>query len=120
MKLIVIDNDNNEYNYNFDSKLFTFFVVPVKNNQYSFTITNLNELDIELKVELVNLFETIKTIDIKNIYIKKDDIIIFDSLAYGFAHDTFDYNSSYEYNDSILIDKVKFTFLFVKNNIKEV
>jgi hypothetical protein len=72
------------------------------------------EIDISLKVKLINLFENIKKIDIKNITIENNSCVIFDSLSYNFAHDTFDYNNIYEINNSILFDRIKFTFIFIQ------
>lgn len=112
MILKIIEEDFKEYNYKINSDLFSFNFLLTKNNNYVLTISNLKEIDINVKIDLLNLFRSIKSIhkNIYNIILEINSIPLFDSNSYNLNYNNLDYNSEFESN----IDRMKLSISFVK------
>lgn len=122
MILIIVDNNLQEYKYQFNIEQFTFclsWVDVIPNSNYILTITNKTEISLEQKIQIFNLFEQIKNLKIKNISIIKDNDtkdILFDNILYDLFYDKIEYTNEYGVSginsiaDSVDQNKLIFTF----------
>jgi hypothetical protein len=102
MVLKIYDINNEVIEHYFNSNIFTFYFSWIDNipSNYILTFTNKEEIDLNQKIDIFNLFEKIKNCQIKIVTVQKDDLfeknaVLFDSEAYELTYNKIDYVSEY-------------------------
>lgn len=120
MLIKIIDIKSNEYLYNLDNNLFTYFFSWIEQtdiNNYLLSFGNKIELDLDSKVQFFNIFNEIKDIDIYKLSIEKENgTILFDSELYNLNYKFVEYSNEYgalgpsNIIESLDQNKIIFTF----------